>query len=181
MKKFISLAIFILCLFTIQESLARDIEFNYRAHVENYGWRPAVTDGDIAGSIGEGLRMEALVINLRDGGRNMIRYCAHVENYGWLGWQNSGGIAGTVGQSLRMEAVRIKLESRYAEKFDIYYRAHVQDGGWLGWAKNGEPAGTAGAGLRMEAIQIKLMPRGMHFDRGGKAFYEKRNGHNYYI
>lgn len=181
MKKICSLIIFCICVMLAQVSFARNIDFNYRAHVQNYGWRPAVGDGDIAGSIGENLRMEALIINMTDDGKNMVRYCAHIENYGWLGWQSSGNVAGSTNQGLRMEAVRIKLEPRYANKFDVYYRAHVQNGGWLGWAKNGEPAGTAGAGLRMEAIQIKLMPKGISFDRGGQAFYEKRNNQQRYI
>ena len=181
MKKICSLIIFCMCVMLAQVSFARNIDFNYRAHVQNYGWMPAVSDGETAGTVGENLRMEALVINMTDGGRNMIRYCAHIENYGWLGWQNSGEIAGSTNQGLRMEAVRIKLESRYADKFDVYYRAHVQNGGWLGWAKNGEPAGTAGASLRMEAIQIKILPHGMSFNRGGTAFYEKRNRSQHYI
>ena len=179
MKKIFSLIIFCMCVLLAQVSFAHDINFSYRAHVQDRGWMPAVMDGDIAGTIGENRRLEAIWINMRDGGRNMIKYCAHVENYGWLGWQSSGDVAGTVGQGLRMEAIRIKLESSYARKFDIYYRAHVQNAGWLGWAKNGEPAGTAGAGLRMEAFQIRLMPKDMSFDRGGQAFYEKKNHYRF--
>ena len=180
MKKFLSLITFCITFFVVQISFAEDINFYYQAHVQNYGWRPAVTNGEIAGSIGESLRMEALRINLTYESRNMIRYCAHIENYGWLGWQRSGGIAGTVGQGLRMEAVRIRLEPRFERYYDIYYRAHVENGGWLGWAKNGEPAGTTGASLRMEAIQIELVPHGVHFERGGAAFFEKRNNYTVY-
>ena len=181
MKKFFSLIIFGLYLFTLQVSFAGDVDFRYRVHIENYGWLPIVGNGEITGSIGKSLRMEALVIKMTDDGRNMVKYCAHVENYGWQGWQDSGNVAGTTDKSLRMEAVRIKLEPRYSNKYDIYYRAHVQNGGWLGWAKNGEPAGTVGAGLRMEAIQISLVNKGAHFNRGGTAFYEKRNRSQHYI
>lgn len=181
MKKIFSLFIFSLILIFTQVSFARDINFYYQAHVEKIGWQNAVGNGEIAGTEGKSLRMEAILINLRDGDDNMVNYCAHVENIGWQRWQSSGSVAGTVGQSLRMEAIRIKLEPRYAKKFDIYYRAHVENGGWLGWAKNGEPAGTTGASLRMEAIQINLVPRGSHFDRGGPAFYEKRTGPNRYL
>lgn len=181
MKKICGLIIFCMCVMLAQVSFARSVDFYYRAHVQNYGWMPAVGGGEVAGTVGEGLRMEALVINMTENGRNMVRYCAHVENYGWMGWQNSGNVAGTVGKELRMEAVRIELEPRYENKYDIYYRAHVQNGGWLGWAKNGEPAGTAGAGLRMEAIQIRLVPRGTYFERGGHSFYEKHNRPNSFL
>ncbi|MBR6014181.1 MAG: Ig domain-containing protein [Selenomonadaceae bacterium] len=179
MKKFFSLVIFCMIFLTTQITSA-EVQFYYQAHVQNYGWRPNVQGGEVAGSVGEGLRMEALRIIMTDNSRNMIQYCAHVENYGWLDWQYSGGIAGTVGRGLRMEAVRIRLEPYYAKYFDVYYRTHVENGGWLGWAKNGEPAGTAGASLRMEAVQISLVPRGSHFNRGGEAFFEKRNYPQYY-
>ena len=110
-----------------------------------------------------------------------FNYQVHVQDIGWMDWKESGDVAGTVGRELRLEAIRIKLTERYARKYDIYYRAHVQDGGWLGWAKNGEPAGTSGASLRMEALQIQLVPKGTHFNRGGRAFYQKENRRPRYI
>ena len=74
-----------------------------------------------------------------------------------------------------MEAIRIKLVNGYEKNFDIYYRTHIENGGWLGWARNGEPAGTQGASLRMEALQIQLVPKGKSFNRGGEAFFLKKN------
>jgi len=174
MKNFFSAAIFILCMIFMQNSFAA-MQFNYQAHVQNIGWMKSVNDGGIAGTTGRGLRMEALMINLMDGTKNMVQYCGHVQNIGWMGWQISGGVVGTTGKDLRLEAIRIKLVNGYDKKFDIYYRAHVENGGWLGWAKNGEPAGTQGASLRMEALQIKLVPKGQNFKQGGKAFYLKDN------
>lgn len=182
MKKIFGLIIFCVTFFALQVSFAANINFLYQAHVQNYGWRPPVPGGEIAGAIGENLRMEAVRIHMTDGARNMIQYCAHVQNYGWLDWQYSDGIAGTVGRNLRMEAVRIRLVGKYASMYDVYYHVYVEDGGWLGWAKNGEPAGTAGESLRMEAIQITLVPRGTYFDRGGRAFYERKHFRDdYYI
>ena len=182
MKKFFALIIFCVTFFVAQVSFAEGVFFGYQAHIQNYGWRPPISNGEIAGAIGEGLRMEAIRIYMTDGARNMIQYCAHVENYGWLDWQYSGGIAGTVGRNLRLEAVRIRLLPRYASRYDIYYHVYVADHGWLGWACNGEPAGTVGEGLRTEAIQISVVPRGSYFDRGGRAFYERRDPQNrFYI
>lgn len=175
MKKFFSAAIFILCMIFMQNSFAA-MQFNYQAHVQNIGWTKPVSNGDMVGTTGKNLRIEAVMINLMDGSHNMIQYCGHVENIGWMGWQISGGVVGTTGKNLRLEAIRIRLVKGYENKFDIYYRTHVQNGGWLGWAKNGEPAGTQGASLRMEALQIKLVPKGKHFNQGGKAFYLKENG-----
>lgn len=182
MKKFFTLIVFGLIMLAAQKSFAAQIYFDYQAHVQNIGWMHEVQNGETAGTVGQGLRMEALVINLTDDSNNsIVEYCAHVQDVGWQGWVYSGEVAGTVGQNLRMEAVRIRLTRRYADEYDIYYRAHVQDGGWLGWARNGEPAGTQGAGLRMEAVQICIVPKGHHFNRGGRAFYQKNNGNERFI
>ena len=174
MKKIFSALtlIFILCI--AQISFAAP-QLNYQAHIQNYGWLNAVHDGEIAGTVGKSLRMEAVLINLMDGTKNMIRYSAHVQNIGWQEWQNSGSVAGTTGKNLRMEAIRIELLGAYAKNFDIYYRTHVENGGWLGWAKNGAPAGTQGASLRMEALQIKIVPKGSNFNTGGPCFILKKN------
>ena len=177
MKKFfIATLIMGVMILYAQVSLAatRTVHFNFQAYVQDIGWQQTVGNGKIAGTVGQGKRLEALKINFMDGAKNIIQYNAHVQNIGWQGWCNSGTIAGTTGKNLRMEAIRIKLVDEYAKVLDVYYRAHVQNGGWLGWAANGEPAGTAGAGLRMEAIQIQLVPKGTKVDRGGKAYYEKK-------
>ncbi len=151
----------------------RTVVLSFQAYVQDIGWQKAVGNGKVAGTVGQGKRLEAISINLMDGTHNMIQYNAHVQNIGWQGWRDSGSVAGTTGKSLRMEAIRIKLVGEYAKVLDIYYRAHVQNGGWLGWAANGEPAGTAGASLRMEALQIQVVPKGTKIDRGGNAYYEK--------
>lgn len=151
----------------------RTVVLSFQAYVQDIGWQKAVGNGKVAGTVGQGKRLEAISINLMDGTRNMIQYNAHVQNIGWQGWRDSGTVAGTTGKNLRMEAIRIRLVGEYAKVLDIYYRAHVQNGGWLGWAANGEPAGTAGASLRMEALQIQVVPKGTTVDRGGSAYYEK--------
>ena len=175
MKKFFA-GIFFAAILILNFSQAdAKINFQYQVHVQNFGWTPFANNGEAVGTTGKSLRLEAILINLRDGSKNMIQYNAHVQNIGWQGWQNSGGVAGTVNQGLRMEAVSIKLVNGYEKKFDIYYRTHVQNFGWLGWAKNGEPAGTQGASLRMEALQITLVEKGKKFNRGGAAFLQKKN------
>lgn len=136
----------------------------YSGHIQNIGNLSEVTGNQILGTVGKGLRMEALKIQLSkswiDGISGGIRYRAHVQNLGWMGWQQNGGMAGTSGRSLRMEAVEINLTGEIAGYYDIYYRVHVQNFGWLGWAKNGQSAGTTGYSYRLEAIQIQLIPKG---------------------
>ena len=134
-----------------------DLDVNYEPHIEHYGWIGATGSGEMAGTAGFSLRMEALAVSLKN--ETGIEYRAHVQDIGWTGYTRDGGITGTVGQSLRMEAVQIRLTGEMAKRYDVYYRAHIQDIGWMGWVKNDEVAGTTGQSLRMEAIQIKLVKK----------------------
>ncbi len=130
----------------------------YQAHVQNIGWQSAVSDGTIAGTSGQSLRVEALKVSLKNADRDgAVQIRAHVQDIGWQSWSNMGG---TYGQSKRVEAMQIRLVGEMAEYYDVYYRVHAQNIGWMGWAKNGEKAGTEGMSLRLEAIQVKLVPKG---------------------
>lgn len=133
---------------------------NYRVHSQTYGWLMGVGDGEIAGTVGEAKRLEALRIELSDRGPSgNIEYRTHVQTYGWQDWVKNGAVSGTTGESKRLEAVEIRLTGDLAEQYDVYYRVHVQTYGWLGWAKNGEPSGTEGLYRRMEAIQVCMVPK----------------------
>lgn len=134
----------------------------YQAHVENIGWQDSVADGNMAGTQGRSLRMEAMKIYLNnpEGVEGSVRYKAHVQNIGWQNWVNSGQVAGTTGQDLRMEAIQIELTGEMAEKYDIYYRVHISNYGTLGWAKNGDKAGTESMQTAIQSIEIKLLQKG---------------------
>lgn len=132
----------------------------YTAHVENVGWQDYVTDGEISGTSGQSLRLEAIRIELenQDFAGN-IEYSAHVQNEGWQTPVSNGALSGTSGQSLRLEAIKINLTGEMAKRYDVYYSVHAQNIGWMGWASNGEEAGTAGMALRLEAIKIVLVEK----------------------
>ena len=74
------------------------------------GWQDWVKRGEVAGTTGESLRMEAFRIKLIDpeDGKH-VWYRVHVENVGWTEYAIDGAIVGSVGQSLRMEAVEIRI------------------------------------------------------------------------
>ncbi len=134
---------------------------SYVTHVQSYGWQSAKTDGVLAGTTGEGKRLEAISIALGDkAGEGGITYRTHCQSYGWMPWVSDGQLSGTSGESKRMEAIQIKLTGAAADKYDVYYRVHAQTYGWLDWACNGEAAGTATYGKRLEAIQIVLVEKG---------------------
>ena len=133
----------------------------YKVHGQNYGWQATMTNGAVAGTIGQSRRIEAIQIatttGMLSGG---IEYSAHVQNIGWQNYVGSNTIAGTQGQALRMEAIKIRLTGEISKYFDVYYRGHIQNHGWLAWTFNDGIVGSVGVALRMEALQIRLVRKG---------------------
>ena len=60
----------------------------YRAHVAKKGWQNWKKDGQIAGTTGESLAMEAVQLKLTGeiAEHYDIYYRVHSQTYGWLGW-----------------------------------------------------------------------------------------------
>lgn len=86
----------------------------YRAHVQNDGWQNWVKNGELAGTEGRSLRVEAFQVKLEGAVADVydVYYRVHAQNNGWMGWAKNGEFAGTEGQSLRLEAIEIKLVSK---------------------------------------------------------------------
>lgn len=133
---------------------------SYRTHVQDIGWQNLVRNGQLSGTTGQGLRLEAMEIALSAEIEGGIKYRTHIEDIGWQTWRSNGQISGTISESRRLEAVEIELTGEAANNYDVYYRVHVEHYGWLDWAKNGESAGTAGYGFRAEAIEVFLVEKG---------------------
>ncbi|WP_425955228.1 hypothetical protein [Xylanimonas sp. McL0601] len=153
-----------------------NVQLGYQGHVQNIGWQPWVTGGQIAGTTGRSLRVEALRFRLNSpayaGG---ITASAHVQNVGWMAPVATGGVVGTQGRGLRVEAFTMQLTGEMAKHYDLYYRTHAQNFGWLGWAKNGARSGTAGYAYRLEAVDVRLVVKGDPAPSGTglKAFYQR--------
>ena len=179
MKKFLKLfvvvmltcttLVFTLGIFTSPLSLsAMELPaINYQAHVEDKGWLDTVHDNEIAGTVNQSKRLEALILNLKENDKSMVRYRAHIADVGWQAWVTSGAQAGTTDKAIAIQAFQAELTNEYKDMYDIYYRVHVPYRGWLGWAKNGEIAGSIGLALRTEAIQIKLVIKGSQISTEG--------------
>jgi uncharacterized protein YjdB len=130
----------------------------YDSHVENIGWQNYKYNGETAGTTGQGLRVEALKVNLEnapEGAR--VKYQVHVQNIGWQDYVYDGALAGTTGQGLRIEALRIVLEN--APGYSIAYQVHVQNIGWQDYVYDGALSGTTGKGLRIEALRVKIVKK----------------------
>lgn len=133
----------------------------YESHVTNKGWLASVSDGNLSGTVGQALELQAIKAkifsqNLTGG----IEYRGHVENLGWQDYQTNYQMVGTTGHNLQLEAIQMRLTGELVDYFDLYYRSHVANIGWLSWAKNDSIAGSTGLGFSIEAVEIKLVPKG---------------------
>lgn len=140
---------------------------SYSTHVENKGWGNTVYGGIMSGTVGKGLRMEAIRINIiNTGSLNLgVTYQAYIENSGWQTSKSNGATAGTTDQGVRMEAIRIMLTGVDAVKYSVQYRVHIQNQGWAEYKKDWEIAGTTEQALRIEAIEIVITPKGVSLIR----------------
>lgn len=141
--------------------LASDLDIRYKTHVQNIGWQDYAANGNLSGTEGQGLRLEAINVVL---GENVpqglkLKYKTHVQNIGWQDWVYNGNISGTEGKSLRLEAIQMQLEGIDADKYSIQYQVHVENEGWLPWVSDGQTGGTMGKSQRLEAIRIKVVKK----------------------
>lgn len=136
----------------------------YRVHVQNVGWQEWKKSGEMSGTTGKSLRIEALQIRLVDKNGELIEnlhieYRAHVQNIGWQPWCSDGQMAGTTGKSLRVEALQIRLSSEEETGYVVRYRTHVSNRGWQGFSGDEGFSGTTGMAQKLEAIEIWLKHR----------------------
>ncbi|MDD3028019.1 MAG: polysaccharide deacetylase family protein [Erysipelotrichaceae bacterium] len=88
---------------------------SYRTHIQTVGWEAAwKINGQISGTTGLGLRLEAIQIALTGDIANQydVIYRVHVQHFGWLDWAKNGESAGSEGYGYRMEAIEIRLIPR---------------------------------------------------------------------
>lgn len=134
---------------------ANDVVFEYEAHVQTYGWRPWVLEGNWCGTQGQSKRLEALRINPPAG--VVLEVDAHLQNIGWKTYTDichgNDIIIGTVGESRRLEAVIIRV-IKNRPGLTLTYQAHVQTYGTMPVVKEGEIAGTYGESKRLEDLRI---------------------------
>ena len=142
------------------QSKTAEVSISYSAHVQDKGWEEdfSKVDGMTSGTIGQGLKIEAMKMQLKNAPVNAkVRYQAHVQDIGWQDWEENGHVVGTTGKNLKIEALNIVLEN--LPDYQIVYRSYIQAMGWSSWVSDGEMTGTTGRNLRLEAIQIKVIKK----------------------
>ena len=168
------------------ESIESDIPFyyqdyiRYNSYLQNIGWQGEAADGQMSGTTGNSLAIEALKVYLVSPSyKGSVIYESYISGYGWeKDYRSNGQISGVVDGKKNVEAVKLLLTDEMSQNYDIYYRVHAQKVGWLGWAKNGEIAGTNGYGYRLEAIEIKLVRIGDETpDESGESYIYGSDGY----
>ena len=62
----------------------------YKTHVQSYGWQKEVENGALAGTTGQGKRIEAIKITLPDSDyTGNVEYQAYVQGIGWQSWKKN--------------------------------------------------------------------------------------------
>ena len=137
----------------------------YRVHVSNEGWLDSVRDGQLAGTTGNALPIEAIKIKPPAGMELTVK--VHIADVGWKtykgvdGSENSGTgssthdpIMGSTGKCRGIQAIEI-LPTKNPKNLKVSYRVHVASFGWGPWTPAGYSAGTTGISHDIECIQIK--------------------------
>lgn len=140
------------------------IGIKYRSHVQELGTLAWVRDGQISGTTGDALRLEALQIDVealrKKKGYSDVKIdaLAHIQNVGDVTYQDIGKdtIIGTEGEGKRLEGLELQctgLPNGKALKFQI----HEQNKGWSSVATADEVGafrGSVGEKRRIEAVKI---------------------------
>lgn len=117
----------------------------YRAYIQKQGWQEWKSSGEIAGTTGKKLRLEAIQIDFKD-----VEAKAHIQKDGWVdyGKINKDTVIGTIEEAKRLECLCLKGK--------LKYRVHIEKSGWSCYtdADGICTLGSVGQGLRIEAIEI---------------------------
>ena len=130
-----------------------NIGLYYRAHVEKLGWLAPVHDGQVSGTTGHGLRLEALKIDTRKLPGLKIKASAHIQSVGTVdyGYITHETVIGTTGQKKRLEALMLEVEG-LPEGKKLYVQMHFHNDGW--GTANVCDGGSFGLGKEAQAIKM---------------------------
>ena len=145
-------------------------EICYAVHVQDRGDLDWVCNGEMAGTTGGSLRVEAVWVRTRDLPQYAkVCFQLHLANIGWddvhcedqVEYDAQGRPifrgGGSRGQRRQVEAIKIWLQN--APGYGVSYQVHAAEIGWMDWQKDGRMAGTTGQGRRIEAIKVQLYRR----------------------
>lgn len=141
-----------------------NIGLNYRSYVQELGLLDWVHDGEVSGTTGAALRLEALMIDtealrkVRGYSKVQIDALAHIQNVGDVTFENvtRNTPIGTVGENKRMEGLELQVKGLPKGK-KLKFQVHEQNKGWTSVATAdsiGAFRGSVGESRRIEAVKI---------------------------
>ena len=141
-----------------------NIGLNYRSYVQELGLLDWVHDGEVSGTTGAALRLEALMIDtealrkVRGYSKVQIDALAHIQNVGDVTFENvtRNTPIGIVGENKRMEGLELQVKGLPKGK-KLKFQVHEQDKGWTSVATAdsiGAFRGSVGEKRRLEAVKI---------------------------
>lgn len=125
----------------------------YQAHVSDVGWCDEVHDGQCAGTVGFGKRLEAIRFTAIPAGWTIYAK-AHIQNVGWrdFGAVKAGNVIGTTGKGCAIEC--LMLDAKSPDNRKLYFQVHQANVGWKGKTPQGYASGTDCMGIRLEAVKV---------------------------
>ena len=117
-----------------------------------------VSDGAVAGTIGETKKIEQIKIRIVKAGTGKstdVNYRGRRDGSGWgTKWSNNGGVTGAAGKGKPIDSIELNVSGNQY-KGGITYRTYKKDSGWdANWSSNGETSGIQGK--KINAIAVKL-------------------------
>lgn len=130
----------------------------YHAHCANVGDLPTVRDGQVAGTVGFGTRLEAVVIDAVPQGWE-IEAQAHIQGIGWKTYKgiksNVKCLIGSRGEKRRIEALGFRVTKRpVGDERKLYFQVHQAAYGWKAKTREGYFSGSDGESLQLEAVKL---------------------------
>lgn len=130
----------------------------YHAHVQNLGDLPKVRDGQTAGTEGNNIQLEAVILDGLPKGWE-IEAQAHIQSKGWRKFAGiKDGVTclvGTKGEKLRLEALGFRVTKRPAgDNRKLYFQVHQAAYGWKAKTPEGYFSGSDGEQMQLEAVRI---------------------------
>lgn len=128
--------------------IKEDKNLVYNSHCQNLGWQGERKNGEMSGLYGQGLRIEAIIINADIN----IQYRVHMSEIGWGNWVSNGYMAGTIGESRAIEAIEIQ-----SSIWNLIGQGYVENLGYLPKVEGTNiTIGTTGKKLRLEGFKIQF-------------------------
>lgn len=145
----------------------------YRAQTQTYGWMDWENEGEIAGTVGEFKRLEALQIRLTGELANQydVWYRVHCSRWGTLDWAKNGEVAGTVGFYRAIESIEIKVLPKGSAEApqqsgracldknqlgNVVLKGSVDGHGWQEPKGNNGVIGTMGEARTLDALSLSI-------------------------